>query len=269
MDALSMAAPSGALRTGEGSAYSEQAVRPPLRLRTALKALLEAWDYAHDLTADPWEFALEIESLRRYELTNSDLRWMVGRGLVRHGIEVAPSGGKRAFQYSERLILTQQTCFVIAPAGIEAAVGGGSFRGAAKSESVSANGSGPRSVEAPDLPDTILSMGVEPVTPAQAMALPLPSWNRDRQELSVGDVLALRLTIPAPQAESLLTTFQELQWPEQIEAPLPMFLAPNVLQRAVATLNRRLRTRMLRFESCGPTSVRWAFAGGDPDESHR
>jgi hypothetical protein len=247
MDALSMA-PATALRPGEGSAFTEQAIRPPQRLRTALRALLEAWDYAHDLTADPWEFALEIESLRRYQLTNSDLRWMVGRGLVQHAVEVAPKGDKRQFQRPERLVLSQSTCFVIAPAGIEAALDQSVLNGSTHSET-------PASVDAAAMPEAI-----PPLPPAQtSKPVARPTWNRDRQELTVGKVLALRLTIPAPHAESLLATFEEQDWPEEIAAPMPMFLAPTQLQRAIATLNRRLRTPILRFEALGTSAVRWRF----------
>ena len=57
-----------------------------MQLRAAFRILLQAWDYAEGCQRNAWDFAIEIHNLREHGLTNSDLRWLVCKGLAKHGI---------------------------------------------------------------------------------------------------------------------------------------------------------------------------------------
>src|SRR6516165_4944967 len=51
------------------------------RLEAVLAVLREAYEYALDLRLDSWDFAVELSTLRPLGLTNSDCRWLIGKGL--------------------------------------------------------------------------------------------------------------------------------------------------------------------------------------------
>ena len=66
----------------------------PEAIRCALALLLEAWNYAAACQRDAWDFAVEIAHLRGYGLTHSDLRWLLCKGLAKHGIASKAVGWK-------------------------------------------------------------------------------------------------------------------------------------------------------------------------------
>lgn len=245
MDALSMAAPSS------GSADLPRSILPapvshvPARIEGALSMLVEAFEYAHDLDASPWEFAIEIAALRELKVTSSDLRWLVGRELVEHGVEVTVGDqAHRSFQHPERLLLSRRTCFVLTEAGA-ALARQFARRGVARDEVLipAAGGTAALSVATP---------------PAQQH----PRWDRDRTELRVGGLLVKRFKIPAVYQESILAAFEELHWPARIDDPLPDGGEPSEgrLQQAVEDLNRQQKTRLIQFaRDANGRGVRWEY----------
>ncbi len=104
----------------ESTNHAERAgIQLAPRIRAAILALLEAHEYGQDLDRTDWDFALEIGSLRQMNLSNSDLRWLVGRGVIDHAVEVTGPGDlERSFRQSSRLLFFRRTCFVITPQGI-------------------------------------------------------------------------------------------------------------------------------------------------------
>jgi len=87
MEALKVATVKGPDRSQEaelsdGNGYHKPRIRLAPRIKSALTALLEAIDYGQDLERTAWDFAIELSCLRRMKLSNSDLRWLVGRELV-------------------------------------------------------------------------------------------------------------------------------------------------------------------------------------------
>ncbi len=56
-------------------------------LRTALCCLLEAHRLVYSLGRDPWDFALDLFTLRAAGTTDSTLRWLVCRGYLSQAIE--------------------------------------------------------------------------------------------------------------------------------------------------------------------------------------
>src|SRR4029079_13652789 len=56
--------------------------------------------------------------------------------------------------------------------------------------------------------------------PAETKRGRTPTWDRDRQELRVGNVVVKRFKIPSFGPEVLLAAFEEKQWPSYIADPL-------------------------------------------------
>ena len=84
------------------------------RLQAVLSVLLEAHDYAQDLQLDSWDFAVELATLRQLGLTDSDCRWLAGKGLIECGCELTLAGDKRrSFRQCTHLKLTKRTCLVL------------------------------------------------------------------------------------------------------------------------------------------------------------
>jgi hypothetical protein len=253
MDALKMSAvgrPSG-LRTAEVSsepAGDERLLAP--RIGAALDALLDAAEYAHDLGTGAWDFALEIASLRRMKLSNSDLRWLVVRGLVEHALEIAPGENmQRSFRPAKRLVFGKKSCFVLAPAGLRLAH---ALRGS------------DGSMEHAEAISTLSQAARESIAaPSQS-----PKWDRDRHELRIGPVLIKRFTIPSAGQEAILAAFEENGWPARIDDPLPSRDEPSRkarLQETVGALNRTLRRPFIEFSSdASGRGVLWEFRGESP-----
>jgi hypothetical protein len=251
MDALNMAAVGASSAPGgsQRSSILERAEkRLPARIWAALSILLEDFHYARDLDANLWDFATEIGSLRRLNLSNGDLRWLVRRGLMEHGVEVTLGGdAQRSFQHPLRLMLSKRTCFVLSPAGAEMAGG-----------------------RCPAIDDSLAGAKARPASakPALAIATPpgpqLPKWDRDRHELRVGSTLVKRYKIPSDNEETILTAFEELNWPVRIDDPLPPCHEPSPsgrLQETVELLNRNQKQPMIRFLKDGAgRGVLWEFS---------
>src|SRR5262245_52658239 len=179
MDALNLAAANdpAPLHDSEG-AFHEEARRLSPRIRAALIVLLEAYAYSQDVETSPWDFATEIASLRRFKLSNSDMRWLVGRRLVEHGVEVTlGSDEERTFQHPGRLMFCKKTCFVLSPTGVAFV-------------RKLAHGGDPAALAEARAPAEPRSLGI-----ARPAAPQPPTWDRDRQELRVGPTLVKRFKI--------------------------------------------------------------------------
>jgi hypothetical protein len=64
------------------------------KFQRGLGVLLEAARYAELTSGERWEFAVEIEELRKVRLAENDLRFLVRRGYVEHAREVSRAGCK-------------------------------------------------------------------------------------------------------------------------------------------------------------------------------
>jgi hypothetical protein len=73
---------------------------------------------AVDLRFDPWEFAVRLPALLVTGLSETDIRWLVAHGLAEPARElVRPRSRRRTFRRMANLALTDDTCFVLTPAG--------------------------------------------------------------------------------------------------------------------------------------------------------
>lgn len=224
------------------------------RGKSGLKLLLEARDFAEDLQRNFWDFALEIETLRSRGLTHTDLRWLVCKGYLEQASEILPgSGQERRFRDGGALTFTETACFVITDVGREL------FR---------------QFVDAAPVPSPVASSnnsgdsngrGRAPSPVALTSSGELqPYWDRDRQELRVGDCVVKQFKVPAPNQEIILAVFQEERWSVRIDDPLPprADLEPKRrLHDTINSLNRNQKRSLIRFLGDGTgQGVRWEFA---------
>ncbi len=223
----------------------------PSRVHQALNILLEAYQYAQDLKFDPWDFAVELPTLRPFGLTNSDCRWLIGRGWIECGFELTLAGDeRRSFRRSANLKLSRRTCLVLTDAGVVAV--GGQVRDDSRFER--------------DMGAIVTSAWPEhrPVSfPALMAAETKPLWDRDRQQLRVGKVIVKQFKVPAANQESVLAAFQEEGWPPRIDDPLspqPDQDPKRRLHDTINSLNRSQKHPLIRFLGDGSgQGVRWEF----------
>jgi hypothetical protein len=209
-------------------------------LQIALGLLLEAYDYAHQLERNVWDFAVEIETLRATGLSNSDLRWLQCKGYVVHAAETNPPGQDgRTFRQTGSLTFTKRTCFVLSEAGTVFARQLLETRG---------NRNEPKK-----------HATAHPVR--QSVRPPVPKWDKERQELRLGDVIVKQFKVPAPNQELILASFEEEGWPPRIDDPLPPHPDQDAKRRlhdTIVTLNRHQRHPLIRFLGDGSgQGVRW------------
>jgi hypothetical protein len=89
-------------------------------MRRGIEMLSVAYTYAKEVERDAWEFALEIQCLTAAGVNNSELRWLVCKGLARHAEEKASHGKKgRIFQNLGDVTFSPTSCFVLTDAGYE------------------------------------------------------------------------------------------------------------------------------------------------------
>jgi hypothetical protein len=197
-------------------------------LRAGLAVLFQAQAYVQELDRDEWDFAVELRALHEAGLTNSDLRWLVCKGYLRHAVETTcPELQSRKFIELLNLALPENTCFLLTEAGVR-------FLRQFCGEQVRC---------------TCLSEQSAPVWTEEAMT---PYWDSERRELRVGEVVVKHFRQPAWAQEIVLSAFQEEQWPWRIDDPLPPQLEQDPkrhLNITITNLNRRHKHRLLRF--CG------------------
>jgi hypothetical protein len=250
MEALKVATVKEADRSHEaeqaiGNGYHRPKIRLAPRIKSALTALLEAIDYGQDLERTAWDFAIELSCLRRMKLSNSDLRWLVGRELVDHAIEITTTGdSERTFRQPPRLMFCKRACFVLTAAGVALA----------------------REIAGRDDARRHAEIHKEPDRPLLAIAHPrplTPTWDRNRQELKVGNTVVKRFRVPAANQEAILAAFEEEHWPPRIDDPLPPHREQSPkrrLQETIKSLNRNQKKSMIRFLGDGSgQGVLWEF----------
>jgi hypothetical protein len=215
-------------------------------LHAALILLARAYVFARELRCSPWDFSVEITSLREVGLTNTDLRWLVADGYIEHALETSDrSADKRSFQREGMFTFGDRSCVVLTDTGAALAA---SFSSADKRLDDSARGQ----------------------APVSHLTLPSdkrPSYDKDRRELCVGELIVKKFTQPSPSQETILTAFEEEGWPTHLDDPLPPKLgqpAKRRLHDTIQNLNRNQRIRAIRFRGHNNgLAVRWQFISLD------
>ena len=88
-----------------------------------------------------------------------------------------------------------------------------------------------------------------------------PHWDAEMRELWWGRILVKKFTMPAPDQETILNSFQERSWSSSIDDPLRPEIDQNPkehLRETIKNLNRLHRRRLIRFGGRGDgKGVRW------------
>jgi len=217
------------------------------QIRNGLALLLEAYSCAVALGRDVWDFAVEIQSLRRAGLTNSALRWMICNDWVKHAREspVADNGG-RSFRRSGALTFGKRTCFVLTESGAESA----------KQVCDELPADGRLSCESSSQASQILPYGR-----GQEHVQLRPKWDAERHQLCLGEVLVKEFKLPSANQGTILMAFEEEEWPPRIDDPLPPsgeVDSKTRLRYTIKSLNKNQKSRLIRFMGDGTgEGIRW------------
>lgn len=215
-------------------------------INTALALLRKASDFAADVGELDWNFAVEIQRLTAVGVTACDLRWLLHKELISHGIEKTTTGHKQRWFDPGTSSFSERSCFVLTEHGK-------TFLQQLYRQEQSKHGD--------------LLQFTDPPSTTQIPSSEKPLWNSQRRELTLGGVIVKQYKIPAPNQELILTCFEEDGWPDRIDDPLPA--QPDItpkrrLHDAICSLNRCQKERLIRFMGDGSgEGVRWTRAAED------
>ena len=232
----------------------------PRALDDGFRLLRQAALYARSLSRSPWDFAVEIESLRRLRFTDNDLRWLVWSGWAAQACETSGIADvQRRFEPRSGSRFEPQSCFVLTAEGERAvaerldAAGDGASR-----DEHDGGVSSPIAVPASA---ASVTSGSDSRTNGAAAERSAPRWCPDRQELRFCERLVKVFRLPSPNQETVLAAFEEEGWPCRIDDPLPPVpdLDPKRrLHDTIKSLNRNQRSPLVRFLGDGTgQGVRW------------
>ncbi len=239
--------PSGDVSTLNRLPSADVGVTP--EVIAGLSLLLEAHVYCERFGRDAWDFAVDIQSLRRAGLTNNTLRWMVCKGWLNHALEVSPGDAStRVFRDSGLLAFDKTTCFVLTESGIETATQA-------------------CQVLSDDQPLAALPMTqhTQPATvfSERKSVSTCPCWDPELHQLRVGELLIKEYKLPCPNQGTILMAFEEEGWPKRIYDPLPPrpeFDPKTRLRYTIKSLNKNQKNRLIRFTGDGTgEGIRWEF----------
>lgn len=209
-------------------------------ITSALSELLKARDYAIDNGCDEWDFAVEINTLRQFGTTDTDLRWLILKEMLEHRRDTSgPNDEGRCFEFANPLKFEARSCFVLTLAG-----------------SVFVNKL---------LSELDKNAAVSPLVFAESnrAEVPKPFWDPMRRQLRVCDFVVKHFRWAARNQELVLSAFQEDGWPSEIDDPLiPIdgFQPKERLHDTIKGLNRNQKTFLIQFRGNGTgESVLWNF----------
>ena len=207
-------------------------------MQPGLLLLCRSYQFAAAQETDVWDYAVELDELRRAGLSNNDLRWLISHGWVRHALEVAETNQRRAFRPLGKGAMPRNAAFTLTLEGARVVVPlfHSEFAGVLTAEN-----------------------RVNPDS-EQANRDSLPLWDAQHRELRYRETVIKRFRVPAPIQEIILVTFQEENWPPFVDDPLPPTHQDTKerLHAAINCLNRSRLQRTLRFRGDGTgTRVGW------------
>lgn len=206
-------------------------------LHAGLLLLWQAHRYADRTRADIWDYAVEIDELRRLQLTGNDFRWLVASGYVQHARERTLIGDlRRTFDPPANGVFCKRSGFVLTESG------------------------------ATFVQEVLEPSGGHSVPGDSATIRQRPHWDAGRRELRVGDAVLKRFRVPAANQELIFAVFQEEGWPTRIDDPLPQ--DPDIdpkrrLNESIKRLNRNQSRHTIRFYGDGHgEGICWEWAAG-------
>lgn len=201
-------------------------------LISGMRELCKAAQFARTSDRDRWQYAVGIKGLLRCGLTESELRWLICEGLVKHAVEHKhPQNGMRTFEAVDALRLRKRSCFVLTEQGEQFAL----LR----------------------LQESPASLSNE-----RAQVQIRPRWIPDDQTLSVLGRIVKRFRWPAANQETVLTAFEEECW-KSIDDPLPPTANVDSMSRlrdTIKSLNRNQKQHLIQFRGDGSgKGVCWEY----------
>ena len=208
----------------------------------ALRELLKAHEYAFDARFDKWNFAIEINAMTKFGLTDTDLRWLILKDFVQHKREASGQDDLgRCFENVNPLKFQSDSCFVLTSVGV----------GFAK-ELLSSAGDAASAISLP-------------IENAPHNTSPKPVWDMASRQLRVVENVVKHFRWPARNQELVLTVFQEEGWPREIDDPLVPIGGRQSKERlhdTIKNLNRSQKIRLLQFRGNGTgEGIVWQYAG--------
>jgi hypothetical protein len=200
-----------------------------------ISTLLDAHEYAEDTSSSRWDFAVPIAQLRENDVNDTDLRWLVKKGIVDHSCEITPKGKNgRQFRPTGDLTFCIRSCFVLTDLGVRTA--------RKRLNSLQNAGSSPQ--------------------PTRPISRPL--WVAAIRELSIDGKLVKRFKWQAVNQETVLSAFQEDGWPRVIDDPLPPKPQQDSKRRLHDTIKALNRNQnKMRFHGNGTgQGIRWEVIFG-------
>jgi len=188
-----------------------------VRARDVMQRLVRARQYAADLQCCKWEFSLSLQQLEDGELSDNDIRWLVGKHLVEHARETTVSEtDERSFEPTRSSVLRDNSCFVLTNKGLK------------------------------------LLQDLE--HPAERGDSPRVHWDATAHCLKVDGQTVKVFKLPSPNQERILSAFEEEGWPMRIDDPLPIshdIHPKRRLNDTIKGLNRNQRRTLIRFRGDG------------------
>lgn len=229
---------------GKTTSAQEKAMGAHLNGHRAIKLLQESYAYARQLNRSPWDFAVEIATLREQGLTDSDMRWLTCSGFLEHGRETTRFGAEvRTFIHDGGLRFGRRTCFVFTEAGqanySHTPIPDITCRDAERKHEHGGE-AGPE----------LEAFNGDP----ELFRHKKPTWDRARGVLRVGEHIVKQFRVPAPNQEVILAAFAEEDWPVRIDDPLspsPDTDPKKRLHDTINSLNRHQISPLIRFRGDG------------------
>lgn len=232
--------------TGSCLPVGEMPIALQSMLKEGLALLWRGHEYARDLDAEDWEFAIDGEALSRTGLSDIDLRWLIARNFVACTPKATADEARLSFD-------PKNANFILTKSG--AAMAWQVISGTLQPDFFvpPANGKNNSNRHLTDM-----------LALAQVEAK--PSWNRDRKELRYGESIIKQFRWAAANQETILMAFEEDGWPPRIDDPLPQKLNHSPKSRlhdTIKCLNRNHKKRLIRFNGDGTgEGVIWTLVNG-------
>ncbi len=205
------------------------------RLKPALRALRLAYDYAHDLHRDVWDFSIDATQLHIDGMAHNDLQWLVWKKYAYCGLKSARGSVRKLKDATFR----KNACVVLTDDGAR-------FANRVLREPASSN----RPFRKGKF--------------ANPMRTVKPKWDPIRRTLTLGPVVVKKLKHTACAQERVFATFEELGWPECVDDPLPFQAGQDAKRRlhdTINNMNRYQTNRLIHFHSNGQgTGIRWELS---------
>ncbi len=226
-------------------------VRTPIskNVNATLEILLQATRYSVDTSQDAWQFAVELDCLRKAGITSSDMRWLMGKGWVNHAYEITVKGAKtREFRGEGSKAFSKRSCFILTSAGVKTA-------------------------EAVSRSETIRSEQKSAGEFEHSANAQIPHWDPDRRQLRLGEIAIKEFKTKSPNQEAVLAAFEEEGWPPCIDDPLtfdPKHDQRQRLRNTIKSLNRNQVNHLIQFMGDGTgEAIRWEWVRQVADHGMR